>query len=780
MLKLRPYQVEAVKEVRDKKRVIIADDMGFGKTAEAIVPRTAIENKYGNNLKTIVICPASVMPHWENEFKKWYKKKGETSISNITTSNYDQDIEKAKNSDVVVISYPTLSNLGGQDRKIQEIRSLGFSYGIIDEAQNAKNPESIRSNSILNIFDSAEYLSVLSGTPIPNNIVDIYIMLHLLDKRTFPINSDNPKAILSNFYSKFKEDPEFIRRILQDRMIRRKVNEGYIKGFPHANNNKLEILLENEHRDVYMQVYENDNFKPGQKLTQLRYAVLDPNLVDPQLLSKKLALKIGKMNSSVYDILDKNLEEIIDTNGKALIFSDLKVGVTAKLQERYKKYGALLTDGDNTDLELREETRRKFQKNKDNKILIATTVMDEGVDLTAATDVIHLPPLPYTPATIDQRNRRAQRVGEIEKDSVNIHTFVPRLDTLTPTISEGILNLINDKRRIINYLIEHPDQITKQDLDEIKNGSVRKSRHISPLMNSPKLEINNHLTNLKAMGSKKISEFYKKNPEQAEYFSRLYARNWEGNYGGNTSNLYKEVIKVLEEKGKLKRKLDIASGPFSLSRTINESVINLDINPYMLKAGEILEKEKLIVSGNNPLNGSFTHMPLNSDSFDLAVCSLALHMSKLDAKHGKERINERERVLREMNRVLKKGSYGIVTLPHTLISEGDLNRFYSGLGKLGFQVLPFSGFYRGPKDTKYKGYIAGLKKIKEPVKKELNEKTFVWDMDRELIRKRKGSSSKQRKHAIPKPKEVKREVVNKFFNTRTKKSLADMVRSGMK
>ena len=92
---------------------------------------------------------------------------------------------------------------------------------------------------------------------------------------------------------------------------------------------------------------------------------------------------------------------------------------------------------------------------------------------------------------------------------------------------------------------------------------------------------------------------------------------------------------------------------------------------------------------NRAIQGSFHQLPFKDNFFDLVLCSLAMHMST-PKKRKKEKISERELVLREMNGVLRKKGYGIITLPHTLIDERDSLRFHNGLESLGFEVLPFS------------------------------------------------------------------------------------------
>lgn len=763
---LNLYQIEAAKEIRDKKKVLIADEMGMGKCAEAITAKKLIEEEKGHNIQSLIVCPGSVVHHWEDEINLWCKNP---RISTIETESYDSDVRKIGSSDFVIVPYSTLSTIGNKKSKIKKLQDANFGYGIPDEVHNAKNPESIRGMAVKNLFDSMEYLALLSGTPIPSTIIDLYMSLSLLDKKTFPINSDNSKATLTAFYNIFRKDPESVRRILNERMIRRTAKDYLHTKCPEAKSHSLEIKLEGEHKEVYMQVYNNDEIHPGNKLIQLRLASIDPNLVKPDLLDERLKNRIGKMESSVYNSLDNLVENIVDNKRKFLLFTDFREGVTDfdKLNERYKKYGVVIIDGkvlssrNTKELSRREFLRRKFQNNPDCKGMITTTVMDEGVDLTAATDIIHLT-LPYVPSIVDQRNRRSQRIGEIKKDFVNIHYIRPFLDEVTPTITEGIEKLLSEKRRIINYILEQPFAITKKDLDEIQNGKPQKSKFLSPLINSPVKTVFSHLSLLKGTGFSNILNHYKKYPEEAKIISKLYSSCWEGYYGGNTANLYTKVINLLEEKGSLEKKLDIGSGPFSLSRKMKEPVINLDINEQMFNAGRILEKKNKIVSGNIGVQGAFHELPFEDSSFDLTLCSLALHTSKIKTRCNGKEIRERELALRETNRVLRDKGYSIITLPYTLINKRDLPLFYEGVEKLGFEVLPFSGFYRGPKDSNFKVYLAGLKKVTEPCIENLDDKFLSWNMDYQLITPKK-HFPKDKKHILPKLREIKREFVNEFY-----------------
>ncbi len=65
-MKLEKYQIEGAEFLAQNKHALLADDMGLGKTAQAI---NAAVSLYASH--ALVICPASVKYHWENEFNKW-------------------------------------------------------------------------------------------------------------------------------------------------------------------------------------------------------------------------------------------------------------------------------------------------------------------------------------------------------------------------------------------------------------------------------------------------------------------------------------------------------------------------------------------------------------------------------------------------------------------------------------------------------------------------------------------------------------------------------------
>jgi ubiquinone/menaquinone biosynthesis C-methylase UbiE len=176
-------------------------------------------------------------------------------------------------------------------------------------------------------------------------------------------------------------------------------------------------------------------------------------------------------------------------------------------------------------------------------------------------------------------------------------------------------------------------------------------------------------------------------------------------------------------------------------------------------------------------------LPFDKAAYDLAVCSLAMHMTKPKIIQNGKPVPERELAIREANRVLKDGGYYLVTLPlsknHPLMVSEDLPTFYEGFNRLGFEVLPCSGFYTGPARSNYRTFLGLMKKVAEPQKAELPEAMLAWRMDRHLSRKT-ARSSKERKGGSPEPREFNTEIIVEFLNSNTRKTLEESIQEVLK
>ena len=200
---LYPHQEEAVKFLTSKKKAILADVMGFGKTYSAIV--SALEDKYE---KVLIICPASMKLNWFKELKglvdedeitivegsKWKENKFTIINYDILKNFYEVPMETVKTS---FLEYED----GKVTRVTKEKEKVSRKTAVISEAM--ENSQLFQSKFDLIIIDEAHRLSnttsgiykivsdlvkrsnpkgiyELSGTPITNRPINFYNLLKII------------------------------------------------------------------------------------------------------------------------------------------------------------------------------------------------------------------------------------------------------------------------------------------------------------------------------------------------------------------------------------------------------------------------------------------------------------------------------------------------------------------------------------------------------------------------------------------------------------------------
>lgn len=220
--KLKEHQKEAIKFLLSRKKCILADDQGLGKTTSLAV--ASIE---GNFDSIVIICPASLKLNWSKELQ-WYinekditvveslnqKTKGELEQFlgySIGKSNKKRDelIEEAlengkwQDNRIVIVNYDILdefysfpvtnskTNIDDAFRKspiLQYIKNRK-SLIIIDEAHKLSNRTSNRYKIIKDLIKRGcpDSLYLATGTPITNNPENLFCILQLLDD---PIKDD--------------------------------------------------------------------------------------------------------------------------------------------------------------------------------------------------------------------------------------------------------------------------------------------------------------------------------------------------------------------------------------------------------------------------------------------------------------------------------------------------------------------------------------------------------------------------------------------------------------
>ena len=214
--KLREHQKEAVKFLLSRKRCILADEMGFGKTADLVV--SALEGQFE---RVLIICPASIKTTWKRELE-WYVDPSQISIIEGFNGKTKQELEeflgypvgkskltvkellteakergKWKNNKFVIVNYDILDEFykipaswskTNIEKAYEESPMLQYIAGhyslvIIDEAHRLSNNTSIRYKVIRDLLKRGKPAGIYesTGTPITNRPLNFFNVLCFLD-----------------------------------------------------------------------------------------------------------------------------------------------------------------------------------------------------------------------------------------------------------------------------------------------------------------------------------------------------------------------------------------------------------------------------------------------------------------------------------------------------------------------------------------------------------------------------------------------------------------------
>lgn len=453
---MRDYQVEGFKWIAKLNNwgagACLADDMGLGKTLQSIA-YLLLKSKQGPSL---VVAPASVVPNWEREVRKFAPVLNTYMLN--TSSDRKSMVEKAKANDVILATYGLLVS------ETDAILSRKWNVVCLDEAHAIKNRETKTSAVVMQL--NADNKIILTGTPIQNHLGELWNLFQFINPGLLGgYDQFQQKFILPIEQGKDKQRQLLLNKIVHPFMLRRTKQE-VVEELP----DKEEIVLPVELSEEEMGIYEmirirakqmvedggaNVNAVTLSEITKLRQAACCASLTEKKWKGKcsKIEALIGLLN------------DLREGNNRALIFSQFTsffLLVKKQLDEAGIPY--LYLDG-TIPMKKREKLVSEFQEGECPFFLISLKAGGLGLNLTGANYVIHLDPW-WNPAIEQQATDRAYRIGQ--KQKVIAYHLVS-----AHTIEEKILRMHNTKRNLSDALLDGTDmshKLNAKDLIEILNN----------------------------------------------------------------------------------------------------------------------------------------------------------------------------------------------------------------------------------------------------------------------------------------------------------------------
>lgn len=291
-----------------KRGGILADDMGLGKTVQALA--LMLSNRSDDEkLKTnLIVGPVSILRSWQGEIETKIKRRAKFKclIYGGTNGMKVKHWTELAKYDAILISYQTLAIeykkhwpaklVGDQANNLPPVPQLtalnslkesgeywspffrneaSFYRVILDEGQNIKNKNTKAAKACCSL--NATYRWVLSGTPIQNNMSELYSLIRFLRippyHREERFNADIGRKLknLNTDSEDRKNTLKKVRILLKAILLRRsktdKIDGESILELPPKKVEVVEAQLEGEEHEFYTGL-ENKNKQLVKKLLQ--------------------------------------------------------------------------------------------------------------------------------------------------------------------------------------------------------------------------------------------------------------------------------------------------------------------------------------------------------------------------------------------------------------------------------------------------------------------------------------------------------------------------------
>lgn len=419
-------------------------EMGLGKSATLLAEFMELKVN-GMVDKLIITCPFSLTLNWANEVKNWC---GDTLTVNVWPST---DLS----ADVQILYYEAYS-VGGRkgEKYVRELLENHRCMNALDESTQIKNPNSVRTQSILGMARLSQYVRILSGAPMVQGIQDIWAQLKFIGELR-GVNFyqfRNKYCVTGGFKGKQilgprKEYVGEIHRLLDSCAFRAKKADW--SDLPDKIMFTRRLQMSKEQQKEYDRML--DEF----------VAIIDDEIVEAHMIITQM-VKLQQITSGfMYDEnkiahpfkgTNKKLQEVEDIlesiDGKVIVVTYYRY-TTELLLKKLEKYGVVGIYGGLNEIEI-EQNKKEFNEGSARVILCQSTSAKYGHTLLGTQDQPCNTTIFYENSfSLDDRLQiedRNHRIGQ--RFDVNI------IDLVSSSIEEKVIKSLQRKEDMAKAIID--------------------------------------------------------------------------------------------------------------------------------------------------------------------------------------------------------------------------------------------------------------------------------------------------------------------------------------
>lgn len=503
---LFPHQRAGVAFLATAKRALLADEPGLGKTAQAIRALKKLQDNGEEVFPILIVCPNTLKKNWAREFARWWP---EVSTQVIKGSSTQRKKQFETESEVYIINWESLRShsrlsgygsialvhckaCGGLNESITETRcevhlrelnKIDFKAVVADEIHRSKDPKSKQSRALWSASGDAEIRFALTGTPIANNVVDLWSILHWLSPTDWPSKTkwiDRMIDIMLNAFGGMMVIG--VKPLMQDEfykgvnpVMRRMLKKVVLPWLPPVMNERRDIEMSPKQKKAYDQMRNTmiAELESGDALTAPSVLTQTTRLL--QFASSYADITVDESTGEMKTVLIEpscKVDALMD-DIKSGDFGDDSVAVCAVSRQLIEILSAAMTKAKiphglitgAQDEDERQKAVDDFQEGRIKWILFTAQAGGVGITLTAARRLVMLQ-RPWSLVDHRQALDRVHRIGSEIHDSIVIMDYVTE-----GTIEERVLQVLETKSDNFEQIVRDKDQLVKL-LKDDKAGTL--------------------------------------------------------------------------------------------------------------------------------------------------------------------------------------------------------------------------------------------------------------------------------------------------------------------
>lgn len=499
---LFPHQRAGVDFLVKSRRALLADEPGLGKTAQAIRALKKMFDEGQEVFPALIVCPNTLKSNWEREFDRWWPGVNVSVVKGSAIQRKKAFEEKA---DVYIINWESLrthskllsygsialarcEDCGGHDSRVtlnrcevhaRELNLLDFKAVIADEIHRSKDPKSKQTRALWAATGEADIRYALTGTPIANDVVDLWPILHWLDPKEWPSKTKWIDRYVDTMINAFggmmviglkpTMTEEFYAGI--NPRMRRMLKAKVLPWLPKVMNERRDVEMGAKQLKAYKQMLQNMI-----AMLETEEGVTGDALVAPNPLTQTIRLLQFANAYAQIEVTETGEEKVILSEPSCKVdalmddmkngdFGDDSVAVCAVsrqlidiLSARLTKEGiahGLITGAQDSDE--RQRAIDEFQAGKTKWILFTAQAGGVGVTLTKARRLVMLQ-RPWSLVDYKQALDRVHRIGSEIHDSIIITDYVTegsieeRVIQALDVKSDNFEQIVKDKAKLLEML----------------------------------------------------------------------------------------------------------------------------------------------------------------------------------------------------------------------------------------------------------------------------------------------------------------------------------------